>query len=108
MINYKLTESNEWVKKIIDGNITNEYINCSNNREYLEWLEAGNTPLPAHTEEELQEREKQIRISELKKLLSDSDFRMTFDYYKRMTPQDQTYWEEIRESWRSELRDLGV
>lgn len=50
---------------------------------------------------------KQNRIIELKKLLADSDFRMTTDYYKRMNPQDQTYWEETRESWRSELRTLG-
>lgn len=51
---------------------------------------------------------KEKRITELRKLLSDSDFRMTTDYYKRMTPENQTYWEEIRDSWRTELRNLGV
>lgn len=51
---------------------------------------------------------KENRIIELKKLLSESDFRMTTDYYKRMTPEKQTYWDDIRESWRSELRSLGV
>ena len=49
---------------------------------------------------------KENRIIELKKLLSDSDFRMTTDYYKRMTTEDQTYWDTTRESWRSELREL--
>ena len=106
MINYKLTESNEWARKIVDGNIINEYVNCSNNIEYLEWLENGNTPIPAYTEEELAERKKFLRVEELRKLLTDSDFRMTFDYYKRMNSEDQTYWDTTRESWRSELRGL--
>lgn len=106
MINYKLTENNEWARKIVDGGITNEYVNCSNNIEYLQWLEDGNTPLPAYTEEEILERQKNNRIIELKKLLSDSDFRMTTDYYKRITTEDQTYWDTTRESWRSELREL--
>lgn len=51
---------------------------------------------------------KESRIKELKKLLSESDFRMTTDYFKRMSPEDQTYWDETRESWRQELRSLGV
>jgi len=51
---------------------------------------------------------KEKRITELKKLLSDSDFRMTTDYYKRMSVENQTYWEESRDSWRTELRNLGV
>lgn len=51
---------------------------------------------------------KENRITELKKLLSESDFRMTTDYYKRMTPEKQTYWDDIRESWRQELRSLEV
>ena len=51
---------------------------------------------------------KDNRIIELKKLLSESDFRMTTDYYKRMTPEKQTYWDDIRESWRQELRSLEV
>ena len=51
---------------------------------------------------------KENRIIELKKLLSESDFRMTTDYYKRMTPEKQTYWDDIRESWRQELRSLEV
>ena len=108
MINYKLIENNEWARKIIDGSITNEYVNCSNNIEYLEWLENGNTPLPAYTEEELAERQKFLRVTELRKLLSDSDFRMITDYYKRMTSEDQIYWDNTRESWRSELRSLGA
>ena len=51
---------------------------------------------------------KENRIKELKKLLSESDFRMTTDYFKRMSLEDQTYWDETRESWRQELRSLGV
>lgn len=108
MINYKLTENNQWVRKVVDNVLTDDYLNIISNREYLEWLEAGNTPLPAYTPEEIAERDKQNRIIELKKLLSDSDFRMTTDYYKSMTPENQTYWEKSRDSWRKELRDLGV
>lgn len=59
-------------------------------------------------EEAIAENEKKLRIMELRKLLLDSDFRMTTDYYKSMTPENQTYWEETRDSWRTELRDLGV
>jgi hypothetical protein len=51
---------------------------------------------------------KENRVKELKKLLSESDFRMTTDYFKRMSLEDQTYWDETRESWRQELRSLGV
>jgi hypothetical protein len=51
---------------------------------------------------------KENRIKELKKLLSESDFRMTTDYFKRMSLENQTYWDETRESWRQELRSLGV
>lgn len=59
--------------------------------------------------EDITERlNKENRIIELKKLLSDSDFRMTTDYYKRMTVENQTYWDDIRESWRQELRSLEV
>lgn len=105
MISYKLTDNEKCVRKLLNNELTNEFL-TTNNLEYLEWLEAGNTPLPAYTEEELQERNKQMRIAELRKLLTDSDFRMTTDYYKRMTVEDQIYWDTTRESWRSELREL--
>jgi hypothetical protein len=108
MINYKLIENSNFVRKIENGVETNEFLNAENNPEYLEWLEEGNTPLPAYTEEELAERNKQNRIEELKKLLSESDFRMTTDYFKRMSLEDQTYWDETRESWREEIRSLEV
>ena len=106
MINYKLIENNEWARKIIDGSITNEYVNCSNNIEYLEWLENGNTPLPAYTEEELAERQKFLRVTELKKLLADSDFRVTHDYYESLSTTEKQHWVSSRASWRNELRSL--
>lgn len=102
---YKLTEFETIIRTIDGANIPKDTGN-RDYREYLEWLENGNTPFPAYTEEEILERQKNNRIIELRKLLSDSDFRMTTDYYKRMTPEDQTYWDTTRESWRSELREL--
>lgn len=103
---YKLTESPTTILRLSDNTFIPTDGASPSYREYLEWLEAGNTPLPAYTEEELQEKNKQMRIAELRKLLADSDFRMTTDYYKRMTTEDQTYWDTTRESWRSELREL--
>lgn len=46
------------------------------------------------------------RIIELKQLLLESDFRMTNDYFNEMSVQDQEYWANQRNSWRTELRGL--
>ena len=43
------------------------------------------------------------RITELKKLLSDSDFRMTQDYYSTMSDEQKLYWTNNRQSWREEI-----
>jgi len=48
------------------------------------------------------------RITELKKLLAESDFRMTNDYYNEMSEMNKTFWTNERCSWRSELRSLLI
>jgi hypothetical protein len=48
------------------------------------------------------------RIYELKQLLSNSDFRMTHDYFSQMSFDDQRKWTEQRQSWREELRGLNA
>jgi hypothetical protein len=49
---------------------------------------------------------KETRIAELKKLLSESDFRMTNDYFFEMSEIDKTFWSNSRSLWRKELRSL--
>jgi len=108
MINYKLIENSNFVRKIKNGTETNEFLNAENNPEYLEWLEQGNIPMPPYTEEELSERNKQKRIIELKKLLLDSDYKMTTDYFNSMNSDLQNDWIQKRKDWREEIRSLEV
>jgi hypothetical protein len=44
-----------------------------------------------------------LKINELKKLLSDSDFRMTQDYYSTMSDEQKLYWTNNRQTWRGEI-----
>ena len=53
-----------------------------------------------------QELDNQNRITELRKLLADSDFRMTLDYFNQMTEPDQAQWTASRLAWREEIRQL--
>ena len=46
MITYQLSQDGLWAQKFIDGTPTGEWANTQTNQEYLEWLAAGNTPLP--------------------------------------------------------------
>jgi uncharacterized protein len=46
------------------------------------------------------------RIIELKKLLSDSDYKMTTDYFNSMSPDQQIDWTQKRKDWREEIRSL--
>lgn len=48
------------------------------------------------------------RIKELQTLLSDSDFRMSKDYFEQMSAQDQDKWTKQRKSWRDEIRSLNA
>jgi hypothetical protein len=47
------------------------------------------------------------RIAEVKKLLAESDFRMTNDYFLDMSDTDKTFWTNARSLWRNELRNLS-
>lgn len=105
MISYKLTDNEKCLRKLLNNELTNEFV-TTDNLDYLQWLEAGNTPFPAYTEEEILERNKQMRIVELRKLLSESDFRMTADYYDSMSSSEKSEWLSKRASWRNELRTL--
>lgn len=49
-----------------------------------------------------EEQKKQIRIQELKKLLSDTDFKVLPDYDK---PNEDI--KALRAAWRNEIRNLG-
>jgi hypothetical protein len=105
MISYKLTDNEKCLRKLLNNELTNEFV-TTDNLDYIQWLETGNIPLPAYTSEELQEKNKQNHIIELKKLLSDSDFRMTTDYYDSMSSSEKSEWLSKRTSWRNELRTL--
>jgi hypothetical protein len=59
-------------------------------------------------QEKLKQLNDTIRTNELKKFLSDSDFRMTHDYFSQMSFDDQRKWTEQRQSWREELRGLNA
>lgn len=50
--------------------------------------------------------ERNWRIAELKTLLSESDYRMTKDYFEQMPLSDQDKWTSDRNSWRTELRSI--
>jgi hypothetical protein len=51
-------------------------------------------------------RDEKVRITELKNLLSSSDWRMTIDKYESMTSQDQTLWKNNRAAWRAEINGI--
>jgi hypothetical protein len=44
---YKLTTSNECIKRILDGALIPIAQGNTDYQVYLKWLEEGNTPLPA-------------------------------------------------------------
>jgi hypothetical protein len=48
------------------------------------------------------------RIKELQTLLSNSDFRMSKDYFEQMSSQDQDKWTKQRKAWRDEIRSLNA
>ena len=47
MITYKLSEDPQFTQQLLDGVPTGVWANTETNREYLKWLDEGNTPLPA-------------------------------------------------------------
>jgi hypothetical protein len=47
MITYKLNTNGTYAQKIVDNVATTEWHNTEISETYLEWLEEGNTPLPA-------------------------------------------------------------
>lgn len=49
---------------------------------------------------------RESRVTELKKLLADSDFRVTHDYYESLSTTEKQHWVSSRASWRNELRSL--
>jgi hypothetical protein len=49
MITYKLNPQGDYAQKFVDGVATGVWAHTEYNQEYLKWVEAGNTPLPADT-----------------------------------------------------------
>lgn len=49
---------------------------------------------------------KERRVSELKVLLSESDFRVVPDYFAELPKSEQSKWVSTRSAWRNELRTL--
>ena len=47
MITYKLNQDATYAVRIVEGVSTGEWHNTETSPEYLAWLDAGNTPLPA-------------------------------------------------------------
>lgn len=47
MISYKLYKDSTYVEKLIDGKSTGEWHKVDASKEYLKWLDEGNTPEPA-------------------------------------------------------------
>lgn len=78
--------------------------------EGLVWLDESQKPTKKELDELWEETEiiiqNENRIVELKKLLSDSDFRMTTDYFAQMTEAEQTKWTDDRRTWRNEIKEL--
>ena len=52
MITYKLNQDAAYAVKIVGGMSTGEWHNTETSPEYLRWLDAGNTPLPADAQPE--------------------------------------------------------
>ena len=46
MIQYQLNQDGLWAEKIVNSVKTGEWANTQTNQEYLEWIAAGNTPIP--------------------------------------------------------------
>ena len=59
-------------------------------------------------QEKLKKINNENRIAELKKLLLDSDYKMTTDYFNFMTKKDQNDWTQKRKDWREEIRNLSI
>lgn len=57
-------------------------------------------------QDKLKKLNNEKRISELKSLLAESDFRMSQDYFFQMTIEDKDKWTKQRKSWRDEIRSL--
>lgn len=46
MITFRLNKNGQYANKIIDEIPTGDWLNTSNNSEYIAWIAEGNTPLP--------------------------------------------------------------
>jgi hypothetical protein len=108
MINYKLIENSNFVRKIENDIETNEFLNAENNTEYLEWLEQGNTPLPAYTEEELAKRNKSIREEEVRRLLYESDYIELPSFLERKGQEIYNVWMSYRANLRLAFHDIEI
>lgn len=107
---YKLIDLSNSIRRLSDGASIPKDTGNRDYREYLEWLEAGNTPLPAYTEEELQERSKQTLTNTAKSLLASTDWTQTLDNLsnrgQEWVNKWATYRVELRKVINEEREDL--
>ena len=101
---YKLTETNV-IKRLSDGTFIPKDEASPSYIEYLEWLEQGNTPLPAYTEEELAERNKSIREESVRKLLYESDYIELPSFLERKGQETYNQWITYRANLRAAYHD---
>lgn len=80
------------------------------NREYeliKQWLAEGNTPEPEYTEEEIAQKEQAQKVQEAKDFLTKTDYKMTVDYYKTMSKQEQSELTKLREEARTVINNYN-
>lgn len=107
---YKLIDLSNSIRRLSDGASIPKDTGNRDYREYLEWLEAGNTPFPAYTPEEIAEREKQTLINSALQLLSSTDWTQTLDNLsnrgQEWVNKWATYRVELRKVVNSQREDL--
>jgi hypothetical protein len=92
-----------WNDEIQETETTKEPIKDGEKYNIFQSFVGGKWVLDVKAKEDF---DKKVRITELKNLLSSSDWRMTVDKYESMTSQDQTLWKNNRAAWRAEINGL--
>jgi hypothetical protein len=104
---YKIINENT-IQRLEDGACIPKDEGNRDYRSYLEWLEQGNTPLPAYTEEELAERNKSIREENVRRLLYESDYIELPSFLERKGQDSYNLWMSYRADLRSAYHDIAL
>jgi hypothetical protein len=95
-----IRDNGNYLEKTTDYGV---FIVNEDNEDYISWLEEGNTPEPAYTEQELKAIENNKLIQEAKQYLIDTDYKVLPDY-----DGDTTGIIEARAEARALIRSLEV